>query len=145
MQHKTAGICSALSECRTMTSKVGSPWEKPITNNFIHMSKTIPSIATKFFLPESTCVSLNAVCSPACSAENAIYLLKQYVHIWTDPIIYSRAGIYKFLVVYQCFLFPLLLKDIVLYYIYYSMYTILIVIPQFESFTVSHIMSWTHS
>lgn len=80
MQHKTAGICSALSECRTMTSKVGSPWEKPITNNFIHMSTMIPSIATKLFLPEVSllyfCVSLNAVCSPACSAENAIYLLK---------------------------------------------------------------------
>lgn len=76
MQYKNDGVCSALSECRTTTSNVGLSWEKPVTINFIYMSKTISSIATEFYLAEITYLSLNNVCSSACSAEPTIYLLK---------------------------------------------------------------------
>jgi len=76
MQRKSDGFCSVVNECRKTTSEVGLPLEKHVAVNFIHMSKMIPSIATKFFLPKSTYLSLNTVYSTACSAEPAIYLLK---------------------------------------------------------------------
>lgn len=87
-----------------------------------NMSKAIPSVATKFFLQESTCLSINTVCSPPCSAEPATYV---NIDICTDHITESRADIYKFLVVYQCFLFPFPLKAPVLYQFCCSVYTTL--------------------
>lgn len=66
---------------------------------------------------------MNTVCSPPCSAEPAAYV---NVHICTDHIIESRADIYKFLLVYQCFPFPFLLKDTVLYQLYCSVCIVLI-------------------
>lgn len=122
MKHKSDHFSSALCDCRMTTSKSGLPWEKRISIHFIHVSKTHDSFW--LFFPVSTYFVFKYFKFP-CHFYWTCWISIEVICPCMDWLYHMSWSWYLQILVYHCFLFPYLLKDIVLCCLFHTIVYIL--------------------